>query len=339
MGRLAVCVLVLQAWLTGQQPSFRVQAKVVQVPVTVTERHGRSVSGLKADDFKVLDDGQEQPITVDDLGTGLPRISLAILVQTSGISMPALKKIRRIGSMVVPLVIGSHGEAAVVTFDNKITWLQDFTSDDDKIAAAVNNLKASPVSDQARMLDAIVDAAAHMEPVQGRKMLLLISESRDRGSETKFQEALKAVEAQGIEVFGAHYSAFATSLGAKPKDLPQQPSSPPEDPTDGPPSAPGIDFTAMVWEIGRLGKTNAVQALTRATGGIDYPFLKERGIESSIGKLGAEVQNQYILSFPQRQDTPGMHQIMVSLPDLPGLEIRARRGYWVETNGSFWLRK
>ena len=253
--------------------------------------------------------------------------------------MPALTKIRRIGGMIQPLVIGARGQAAVATFDHRITWLQDFTSDDDKISAAVKNVAASPGSDQARMLDAIVEAASRMEHSPGRKMLLLISESRDRGSETIFQEALQAVETQGIEVFGAHYSAFATSLGAKPKDLPGLPPSPPDDPTDGPPSAPGIDFTAMLRELGRLGKTNAVQALTRATGGIDYPFLREREIESSIERLGAEVHNQYVLSFPQRKDAPGLHQIDVSVAGRGDLEVRWRRAYWVEPQGSFWLRQ
>jgi VWFA-related protein len=338
MGRVAVCVLFWQACMAAQQPSFDVQAKVVQVPVSLTGRNGRIVTGLRAHDFILLDNGVEQAVTVDDLGTGLPPISLAIVVQTSGISTPALTKVRRIGSMIQPLVIGAQGQAAVVTFDNKITWVQDFTSDDDKFSAAVHNLSAGPAMNQARMLDAIVEVAAHMEKSKGRKILLLISESRDRGSETKFPRVLEAVESQGIEVFGAHYSAFATSLGAKPKDLPQLP---PEvtDPTDGPPEPPGIDFIAIFAELARVGKTNAVQALAQASGGADYPFLKERGIENAIEKLGAEVHSQYILSFPQRQDTEGMHKIEVSVPDRADLQIRARQAYWVDGSGSFWLRK
>ena len=44
-----------------------------------------------------------------------------------------------------------------------------------------------------------------------KKALLLISESRDRGSETKFQQAMEAVTREGIEVFAAHYSAYSTT--------------------------------------------------------------------------------------------------------------------------------
>jgi hypothetical protein len=62
--------------------------------------------------------------------------------------------------------------------------------------------------------------ADHMHQRKGRKMLLLISETRDRGSKTTVQEALDAVEREGIEVFRAHYSTLATSLTAKPQDCP-----------------------------------------------------------------------------------------------------------------------
>lgn len=162
-------------------------------------------------------------------------------------------------------------------------------------------------------------------------MLLLISESRDRGSETKFQQAMQAVERQGIQVFATHYSAYATSLIAKPKDLPELPpaldSDDPEDPPNPPPT---VDFLAMIFEAARLGKTNAVQALTLVTGGSDYPFTKERGIENAIEKLGGEVHDQYILSFPQRKKAAGMHQIEVLVPNHGDLLIRSRRTYWAE---------
>ena len=102
-----------------------------------------SVDGLAARDFKVLDDGVRQEVTVDDFITGLAPISLAIAIQTSGISTPALTKVRRIGGMIQPLVIGQRGEAAIVTFDSEIKWLQDFTSDDDKIRDAVKKLQPS----------------------------------------------------------------------------------------------------------------------------------------------------------------------------------------------------
>ena len=328
--RVALCVFFRLGCMAAQNGSFRVQTKVVQVPVSVTARDGQSIDGLVAHDFRVLDDGAPQDITLDDFNTGLPRISLALAIQTSGISTPALASIRRIGGMIQPLVTGSRGEVAVVTFDSQIKWLQDFTADDDKIQFAVKSLKPGSMG-QARMLDAIAEAAGHMQQRKGRKVLLLISESRDRGSETRFQQAVEAVARQGIQVFAAHYSAYATGLMAKPKDLPELPHPPdPDDPEDPPNPPPTVDFLAIFAETARLAKTNAVQALTRVTGGSDYPFAKERGIENAIEQLGTEVHSQYILSFPQRSNAAGMHQIEVSLPNRGDLLIRARRTYWAD---------
>jgi VWFA-related protein len=330
MRRFGICVICGLGGMAAQNVPFRVQTKVVQVPVSVADKHGRNVEGLTARDFRVLDDGVPQEITVDDFGTGLPPISLAIAVQTSGISTPALTKIRRIGSMIQPLVLGQRGEAALVTFDSEIRWMQDFTPDDSKIRDAITKLQPSWAG-EARMLDAIAAVTDRMKERQGRKVLLLISETRDRGSATGFRKAMEAVERQGIEVFGAHYSAYATSLIAKPKDLPKEPPQPTSgDPADWAPSSPGIDYLKIGLELARLGKTKPIQMLTRATGGSDYPFLKERGIENSIEKLGVEVHNQYILSFPQRGNASGLHQIEVSVPDHGDLQIRSRRTYWAD---------
>lgn len=338
MRRTAVCAICSLGFMTAQNVPFRAQTKVVLVPVSVTDKNGRYVDGLKARDFNVRDDGVLQDIAVDDFDTGLAPISLVIAIQTSGISMPALAKIRKIGGMIQPLVTAPRGEVAVIAFDEDIQWLQDFTRDDEMIRQAVKNLKPGSALRGARMLDAIAEVADHMHRRKGRKVLLLISETRDRGSKTTVQEALDAMEREGIEVFGAHYSAFATSLTAKPGDLPDLPSPPPDPDPSIPPEPYGNGDVAgfvvqVIGELARLGKTNVIQALTTATGGSDFPFFKERGIENAIEKLGAEVHSQYMLSFPQRDNTPGPHLIEVSMADRDGLLIRSRRTYWADQAG------
>jgi VWFA-related protein len=317
---------------SGTQTPFRVQTDVVQVPVSVTDRSGRDIDRLVARDFSVLEDGFPLEVAVDAFGRGSAPISLVIAIQTSGISTPTLGKIRRIGGMIQPLVIGLRGEAAVLTFDGEIAWRQDFTSDDIRIRQAVNNLKSGTGVKQARMLDAIIAVADRMKERKGRWVLLLVSESRDRGSATTFQQALESVMREGVEVFGAHYAAYATTLAANPKDSPDL-FSPPitaNDPSARRDVSPaGLDLPAIFINVPRLGRIGMVQALTEATGGSDYPFVKERGIEPAIEKLGVEVHSQYILSFPRHQNAPGLHQIDVSVPSHRDLLIRWRRGYSV----------
>ncbi len=300
--------------LVAQDRTFRTEVRVVQVPVTVTNQAGANIDGLKARDFSVLDNGSEREFTLDTFGSGVAPISLAIAIQTSGISKPAVAKLRRIGGMIQPLVTGRRGEAAVLTFDDEINWRLNFTSDADALQRVIRKIDTGGLI-QARMLDAVVDVADAMKDRKGRRVLLLISETKDRGSHSKLEQAIQAVERQGIEVYAATYSAQATSWAANPDDLP-------------PPS--GTNYLAIFTEMARLGKTNHVLALTQATGGTNYPFLRELGVEKAIENLGVDVHAQYILSFPQLPDAEGMHRIDVSVPDRSDVRIRSRRAYWAE---------
>jgi VWFA-related protein len=313
-GLLTIGLLTIALPAIAQDHSFRTETRVVQVPVTVTDATGRNVDGLTTADFTVLDNGVPQPITLDTFGTGAAPISLVIAIQSSAAATPAMVKIRRIGGMITPLVVGHRGEAAIVTFDNQVTWRQDFTSESDRIQASVKNLKATSQT-EARLFDAVVDAANHMKDRKGRKVILLISETRDRGSEARLEQALEAVERDGVEVFAAAFSASATTWISRPEDLP-------------PPSAP--NYMAVFSELFRLAKTNDTQALTRATGGAEYPFLRERALEKAVELMGAEVHSQYILSFPPVAANKGMHQIEVAVPNRTGLNLHARQAWWAE---------
>jgi VWFA-related protein len=311
-----VCLATLV--LAAQERSFRTEIRMVQVPVSVTDSKGANVDGLKARDFLVQDDGVARETVLDAFGTGMAPISLVIAVQTSGISKPALARVRRIGSMIQPLVIGRRGEAAVVTFDDEISWRLDFTSNADGIQKTLKSLEIGASEEarkQARMLDTVVDAADLMKDRRGRRVLLLISETKDRGSHARLDQAVQAAEREGVEVFAATYSAAGTTWTANPDDLP-------------PPS--GANYMTIFGELFRLGKTNHTLALTQATGGTDYTFLRERGIEKAVEALGVDVHSQYILSFPEGNAAKGMHRIDVSMPNRNDVRIRARRAWWAD---------
>ena len=115
--------------LVAQESRFDAESRLVLVPVTVTDSKGRFVDGLEASDFLVLDDGCEREVTVDSFATGVAPVALAIAVQSSGISSAALIKVKKIGTMIQPLITGERGCAALVAFAERIEWLQECTGD------------------------------------------------------------------------------------------------------------------------------------------------------------------------------------------------------------------
>jgi len=120
-------VLAFAASLAAQEPRFDVGSRLVLVPVTVNG-HQRpiDIDGLEASDFSLFDNGQPQKATVDTMDTGVAPVALVIAVQSSGISAAALEKVRKIAAMIQPLITGDRGCAAVVSFAERIKWLQEF---------------------------------------------------------------------------------------------------------------------------------------------------------------------------------------------------------------------
>ena len=343
-----VVLLACAASLAAQESRFDVRSRLVLVPVTITDPNGRSVAGLEASDFQVFDNGRPQKAAVDTIDTGVAPIALVIAVQSSGISAAALEKTRRIASMIQPLVTGERGCAGLVSFAGRITWLQDCTNDEDALDRAFHQLRPSlgPGEEKkARMLDAVQSAVEHLRAKPySRRVLLLISEARDRGSETALEVAAVAAQAAGVAVYSATYSAFKTAFTSKaPVSRPPRQARPkaPNDEMgthDGqpsnkynpkiPPPEQRVDLLAALGELSHLRDANTAEVLAKSTGGETFSFTRQKALENAIQKLGTELHAEYVLSFAPSVTTPGYHTIEVRLARAGEFRIRARPGYW-----------
>jgi VWFA-related protein len=246
--------------------------------------------------------------------------------------------------MIQPLVMGERGCAAVVSFADRVVWLQECTSDPDALVRAFNQLQPGEEK-RGRMLDAAQAAIGRLRVRPGsRRVLLLISESRDRGSETDLSAVTAAAQSIGVTVYAATYSAFKTAFTSKsPVNDPPRPIKP-QTPNDNmgtvdgnppskynrkmPPPEQRVDVLGGFGELARLGMTNTTQALTAATGGTTMPFTRQKGLEDVIAKLGSELHAQYVLSFVPEASAPGYHNLEVRLARPGEFRIRARPGYW-----------
>jgi VWFA-related protein len=349
MAGMKCALLVAFAGALAAQPSrFGVRSRLVLVPTTVTDANGRSIDGLEASNFLVYDNGHRVRVGVDTIDTGVAPIALIIAVQTSGISAAALEKARHIGSMIQPHVTGERGCGGLVTFAEHVAWLAECTKDADVLGRAFDKL-APEEHNKGRMLDAVAAAVDRLKKQpNARRILLLISESRDRGSETKLEAATVAAQTAGVTVYALTYSAFRTAFTSKapvsrPKEK-NEPKTPVKDaqdtfgtwngqpaskynPKTSPPAAQRPDLLAGIQELAHLSMENSAEVLTAATGGRTFSFTRQKALEEGILKLGAEIHSQYLLSFAPVDSTPGYHRLEVRLAR-PDAHIRARPGYW-----------
>jgi VWFA-related protein len=256
MGRYTVAVLfaaaLLMAHLFGQQQTIRTTVPLVTVPVSVIDRHSGAINGLDSSDFLLMDDGKPRPVRVDTVDSGLPPLALVTLIQMSDISLSALAKIRKVGAMIPAAVVGANGEAAVVTFDTHVKVAQDFPTAADAISNAFQNLQ--PADNMGgRMMDAVDQALKLLSgrPGARRANILIIGESRDRGSEEKLAELIPKIQRAGVTIYSLTYSAYLTPFTIKPEEY---------QPTGG-------GLLQAVTEVARLAKENTVEALADATGG------------------------------------------------------------------------
>lgn len=351
-------VLCTSLWAQGQQdpaakppdnkqpesPLIRTTVDFVVAPVTVLDRNGDYVDGLQADQFKLFDNDKPQNIKVD---VAFQPISLVIAVQANDQVESVLPQVQKIGVMIQPIVIGSEGEAAVLAFDSRIRELQEFTSDTNKITEALKKIR--PGSSQNRVIDAVQAGVRLLRtrPQNRRRIILLISETRDKSSEGRVREALIDAQLANVSIYSVDISRVVTSIMGRP-----QPPRPDNRPPAMTPMPSGIaptpttvmqttgkegssaQFVPLMVEIFKDVKSifvdNPVEVFTKGTGGEQFGFVRQRGLEQAIERIGTELHSQYMISYnPNNKDEGGFHEIAVQVHAGRGVTARTRPGYWL----------
>jgi VWFA-related protein len=331
------------------QSKLKVQVALVNTPVTVRNSRGEMVHDLEARDFQITDNGAGQQISHFDLG-GDP-ISLAILIENSSRVEALLPEIRKTGILFTQTVIGPTGEAAVVAFNDSVDKLQDFTTNGDLIEKTIAHLEEG--TSGSRLYAAM---AVGVEMLSGRplgtaekpgrrRVLLVVAEATDAGSEAKLGEVLRQAQLANVTIYSVGLSTTRAELQAKPKP-PQRPNLPvgtlPTPP--GVPDTPTLEdnrygnidiMAAAVWAVQHVHdqvKDNPLELATAATGGAHLATFKDHSIEKAIDEIGGELHSQYTISYtPTGADRPGYHEIKVNVlrNDAKNLKVRARPGYYL----------
>jgi VWFA-related protein len=301
---------------SAQEPIFKTQAPLVVVPVSVSAKTGEPIWGLKESDFQLLDNGRERKVTVEPWGTYVSHVSLVVVIQTSALSKAALLKVKKVASML-DSITGEGGEVAVITTDSEVETRLDFTKRWEPIQETFEKLHTGG-GNSGLILDGVDSAITLLanRPQGQRRLLLLLSEARDRGSKAKATDVLTRAEQQNVTIYTATYSAYVTPFTTKASEL--QPDG------EG-----GLNILGLFIEIAHAAKQNVGKTLAQYTGGRQLGFNTLHRLEDDLTEIGKEVHSQYQLSFvPSTEQNPVYHELIVRIRDRPDAVVRARPGYW-----------
>ena len=334
--RLAAAIVVLTGPCWAQ---FKSTVPLVVAPTTVTDSKGHFVDGLTADDLILYDDNVPQKIQMDWMTYP---IDLVVAVQTSANSGAVIDKLGGSGILFSQLLAADAGETAVISFSDEVQVHQDFTDNPDSVIHSLRMLRME--GDNAHILDAMHQSLLMLEhrPPARRRIILMIAERRDRGSQIKLPEVMEQLERLNAAVYWLTYSPFLEPFTVKPKtaeDLKPEDERikvqkcalcPAPDDTPVPPDLGPGGYLYGIGELIRLHQPDLSNLFTKTTGGRELSFLKKSALEHAIQLVSEEVHRQYILSFEPKGGDPGtFHRIRVEVRNRPELHAKTRDGYWV----------
>jgi len=288
-------LLALSLFSSAQEAdtTFKVDVKLVNVFVTVTDQHGAPVAGLKKEDFALQEDGKEQKIAVFDKESALP-LSIVLAVDTSLSTrkdLPLeLASARRFAHTILRPVDG----LSLYQFSEIVSELTPFTSDLRVIDRGIDHIRLGSAT---ALYDALFLGSQALELRQGRKVMVVITDGGDTMSKVDYQEAVREAETAEAILYSIIIVPIEASAGRD------------------------------------TGGEHALIQLSRDTGGKYFYASSLTQLDDAFRQISDELRTQYLLAYypSQRLADSDFRRIEVNVNGQTGddgLKVRHRTGYY-----------
>src|SRR5689334_7285160 len=186
---LVLC-LSLACFAQESDTAFKVNVRLVNVFITVTDQHGAPVADLKKDNFQLREDGKEQKISVFDRESALP-LSIVLAIDTSLSTRKDLPLELASARRFVHAILRPVDALSLYQFSEIVSEVTSFTSDLQRIDHAIDRIH---VGSATALYDALYLGAQALEPRQGRKVMVVITDGGDTMSKVDYKEAVRAAQ-------------------------------------------------------------------------------------------------------------------------------------------------
>jgi len=287
-------LVLAAAAAVAQEPSttLKVDVKLVNVFVTVTDEHGAPMGRLNKDNFKLNEDGKEQKIAVFDKESAMP-LSIVLAVDTSLSTRKDLPLELASGRKFAKTILRPQDGLAVFQFSEIVNEVVPFTADLKSIDHGIDKMRLGSAT---ALYDALFLGSRALEKRQGRKVMVVITDGGDTASKVDYHDAVRAAqEAEAIV-----YSIIVVPVEAN----------------------AGRD----------LGGEHALVQISEDTGGKHYYASSLPQLDDAFRQISDELRTQYLLAYypSQRLSDSDFRRIAVSVSGTPetGLQVRHRAGYY-----------
>jgi Ca-activated chloride channel family protein len=271
--------------------TLKVDVKLVNVFVTVTDEHGAPISGLKKEDFRLREDGNEQKISVFERESALP-LSIVMAVDTSLSTRKDLPLEVASARRFAHTILRPIDALSLYQFSETVSELVPFTPDLRQIDRGLDRVRNGAAT---ALYDALYLGSQSLLSRKGRKVMVVITDGGDTASRVEYKEALSAAqEAEAIV-----YSIIIVPIEA----------------------SAGRD----------TGGEHALIQIAEDTGGKYYYATSTAQLDDAFRQISDELRTQYLLAYypSQRLSDSSFRKISVQVASGGAiLKARHRAGYF-----------
>lgn len=296
---LAGALLVAGSTRAGDMPRFASGTDLVILSATAVDRHGRPVTNLRPNEFRVFEDGRLQRLQHFSEAERVPA-RLLLLVDASG-SMTGGLKTTSVRMAVTQILAGLSptDEVALAGFDHRYWGLVPFTHDREAILGAFSQLE--PFGSTA-LHDALDHAARDLASWgEGRRAVVVVTDGVDTASQLRPDDVLARSRALDVPI----YSVSVVS------------------PVDDPESSL---FTGRQRPAAATAGTLLLARYGRLSGGASFTVSDLGGLQRAAATILGELKHQYRLAYDPPAGPPGFRRVEV-LSTRKGVLVKTRSGY------------
>jgi len=278
--------------------TVKVETSLVTIPVSVFDRNGLYVAGLKQENFTIFENGLEQQIAY--FGTQDKPFTVVLLLDTSPSTQYRIEEIHKAAEAFVDQ-LGVNDSVIVIEFNSSVKVQCERTRDRERIYRGIERAK---FGDGTSLYNAVDEALRkQLSKVDGRKAVVLFTDGVDTTSrKNSYESTLKFAEESDSLVFPIYFDTYAEN-----RDVIQ------------------IGTRREDYELGR----RYLLELAEETGGrVFRPESTPGGLERAFEGIAEELRRQYNIGYiPNAEGKPGERRTIKVRVDRPGLAIRARDSY------------